>query len=242
MTHGPSADALAQENEMNIARLSIGYDRGVTRNDEETVKQHLGLFDETQAKAGAVKKAKDQTHDADGVIVRGLGTHFRSAADSELVKLRDADAKRLYTSWRETFLATPLEGVYIIPKPGAAREWVRQQQHRDDMTVRVSEFELVAPEGLEGAELGAWAARIKNQLTAVSLGRAKDADAKGLAALESLASCPVLSEATSNRIKSLVAQVREGKIDRVELKRQITTTNVEIEQAPLTVRRTLEVA
>lgn len=230
---------------MNIARLSIGYDRGVTRNTEEDVKEHLGLFGETQAKIAAVKKAekvKADGPDADGKVVRGLGTHFRSAADSELVKLRDADAKRLYTAWRETFLATPLDGVYIIPRPGAAKEWARAQEYRSDMTVRVSEFELVAPEGLEGAELGAWAARIKNQLSAVSLGRGKDADVKGLLALESLASCPILSAATASRIKNLVGQVREGKIDKVELKRQITTTYIEIEQAPLTVRRTLEVA
>lgn len=234
---------------MNIARLSIGYDRGVTRNDEETVAQHLGLFDASEAKASAVKKAEKAKRvqveagpDQDGIVVRGLGTHFRSAADAELVKLRDADAKKLYTSWRETFISTPLDGVYVIPHAGAAKEWLRGQQFRDDMKVRVSEFELVTTAEMEGEEIQEWVKRIKGQLSSVSLGRGKAGDEKGLSALAALSTCPILSKATATRIKELVAMARNGQVDRVELKRRIDTTQIEIEQAPLNVRRRIDIS
>jgi hypothetical protein len=227
---------------MNIARLSIGYGRGVARNEAQDVKAHLGLFDVTEAKVAAVKKAKkaEQGPDTDGPILRGLGTHFISKEESELVKLRDANAKALYTSWRETFLSTPLDGVYVIPQPGAAKAWLREQEYRSDMTVRVSEFELTTRNEMDAADIMEWTKRIKNQLSAVSLGRGKDGDAKGLSALAALSSCPLLSKATAQRIKELVEMARDGKMDRVELKRQIITTNIEIDQKPITVRRNIK--
>lgn len=227
---------------MNIAKLSISYDRGVSLNKPDDVKESLGLFDASEAKASAVKKAAKVEPNADGKVVRGLGTHYRTPQDAELVALRDADAKRIYTSWRETFLTTPIEGVYAIPHKGAAKAWVAALEHRDDIEVRCSEFELSSADDLTAMEIEAWAGRIQNQLSAISLGRSKEADSDGLNALITLAGCPVLGKDTADRIKELVAMVREGKMDRLELKRQIKTTKVKIEQKPLVVRRNLAVA
>ncbi len=228
---------------MNIAKLTISYDRGVSLNKPDDVKEGLGLFDSSEAKVAAVKKAEKAkaAETADGKVIRGWGTHYRSAADAVLVAERDADAKRIYTAWREQFLTTPIEGVYAIPHKGAAKEWVRSLQHRDDISVSCSEFELNSSDDLTEMELTAWGARIQNQLSSISLGRSKEADADGLNALITLASCPVLGKETATRIKELVAMVREGKLDRLELKRQIKTTKVKIEQTPLNIRRNVKV-
>ena len=148
-------------------------------------------------------------------------------------KERDQAAKIIYTAWRSQFLSTPIDGVYVIPKAGAAKTFAANLETRSDMRVRVTEYELVSPGGLEDAELGEWATRVKNQLNSVSLGRGKEADADGLRALETLAGCPVLAKATATRIKELVEMVRAAKLDRLELKRRIEILNVEIEDESL---------
>ncbi len=156
----------------------------------------------------------------------------------ELVKEKDADANRIRTEFRKRFLATPIDGLYVVPKPGMARGFIDGLGHRDDINVRVTEFELASPNGLDGGELTEWANRIKNQLSGVSLGRSKEADEDGLRALETLARCPVLKPETGTRIKELVAALRAEKITRIELKRNLQTLDVQIEQAPLAPRRT----
>ncbi len=216
---------------MLIAKLTIGYDRGLALNDA------TDLVNATAGVGVGVVAHKGYTT-VDGKVIRGLGTHYRSDADMILVKEKDADANRIRTEFRKRFLATPIDGLYVVAKPGMARAFVSELGHRDDINVRVTEFELASPNGLDGGELTEWANRIKNQLSSVSLGRSKEADEDGLRALETLASCPVLKPETGTRIKELVAALRSEKITRVELKRNLQTLDVQIEQAPLAPRRT----
>lgn len=210
---------------MLIAKLTIGYDRGLALNDENDLKAGEGAQQALIAHKGF--------RTADGKVIRGLGTHYRSDADMELVKERDADANRIRTEFRKRFLATPIDGLYVVPSRGIARGFITGLGHRDDINVRVTEFELASPDGLDGGELTEWANRIKNQLSSVSLGRSKEADEDGLRALETLAGCPVLKKETGTRIKELVAALRAEKITRVELKRNLQTLDVQIEQGPL---------
>ena len=110
-----------------------------------------------------------------------------------------------------------------------------------DLSARVSEYELFAFEQMESDQIAEWAKRIKNQLNDVQLGRKKEADETGLKALETLASCPVVSDKTRKQIKNLVAAVRSEKLEKIELKRKIELVTVEIDTAPLRVGRNVKV-
>lgn len=216
---------------MLIAKLTISYERGLHRNDARDIVATDGA---EKAPKGFVLGRNQTTQD--GKIIRGLGTHYESAEVAELVKQRDAHAKTIYTAFRERFLATPLEGVYVVATRGEAREFVENlPERRADVQVYVTEFELTAPGELNESEVRAWGEKVRRQLGSISLGRSKEADEDGLKALEHLASCPILSKQTGTKIKELVAGVRLKKLDRVELKRSIEKLDVKIEQAPLAV-------
>lgn len=215
---------------MLIAKLTISFDRGLAHNDTRDLKP------EDAPEGFKIAGRGDKT--ADGKVIRGLGTHFRSEEDAILVAEREKEARRVYNEFRSRFLATPIDGLYVVPKPGIAKAFVESLGVRPDIAVRVTEFRLESPGGLDGAELGEWATRIKRQLSGVSLGRSKEADAEGLRALETLASCPVLTPSTASRIKELVAMVRENRLTRLEIKRKIETMDVEIETKVLAPRQT----
>lgn len=226
---------------MLIAKLTISYDRGVTRNDVSDVKEALNL---TNAELPLVDATAPKT-EPEKILLRGLGTRFKSAEDMDLVKQRDFAARAIYVAFRQRFIAAPIDGLYFVERAGEAKAFINGLEGvREDMQVRVSEFELSAPQDLEQAEMAAWAKRIKNQLGAISLGRSKDADEDGLNALLALAKCPVLKKETTLRIKNMVGDLRSQKITRVELKRSIDTLDVQIETQTLAPRRTpsLEVA
>lgn len=213
---------------MLIAKLTISYDRGVALNKPED------LMD-GEAPKGLVAGRGYKT--ADGKIVRGIGSHFRSEAEAELVKQRDINARAIYNAFRSKFMAAPIEGLYFVEKPGEAKAFVAGLEVRDDMRVYVSEFELSAPQDLEQAEMASWGKRIKNQLSSISLGRNKEADEDGLNALLSLAGCPMLKKETGDRIRELVEGVRTAKITRVEIKRHIEKLNVQVDTTTLAPRR-----
>lgn len=212
---------------MQIAKLTISYDRGLAHNDVRDVTQD-------GTRIGVLTRG-DTT--ADGKVIRGLGTHYQSAEIAALVQERDKEARRIYTEFRGRFLATPLEGVYVISQRGEAKRFIDGLEIRSDIKVYVTEFELTAPGELNTDELRAWGIKIQRQLSGISLGRSKEADASGLRALETLASCPILSKGTGNRIRELVAMVRDNRLDRVELKRNIETLPIELETSSLSPRR-----
>ncbi len=217
---------------MLIAKLTISYDRGVSLNKPGDLK----VADAEGITTAAVIAGRG-TKTADGKVLRGLGSHFRSEAEAELVKLRDFAAREIYTAFRQKFMAAPIEGLYFVPTKGEAKSFIRGLDVRSDMRVSVSEFELTAPSDLEQAEMAAWAHRIKNQLSSISLGRSKEADAAGLDALVSLASCPVLQKGTGDRIRELVSMVRDGRMERVEIKRHLEKLNVSVNAETLAPRR-----
>ena len=216
---------------MLIAKLTIGYDRGIEHNKQ----QDLSLNDETGVTPSKIAGRGHKT--ADGKIIRGIGTHFRSEADAAAVKERDQEAGRIRQAFRSRFLVTPLDGVYIMPSEGVGRDFVKGLEPRADVQVRVTEFRLETPNGLDGAELSEWSERVRRQLSSVSLGRSKEADEEGLAALETLSNCPILTKSTGTRIRELVAMVRDGRQSRVEVKRALETMAVEIEQTQIEPRR-----
>ncbi len=218
---------------MLIAKLTISYDRGVSLNKQEDL---VAENDGTRASKALIAGRGHKT--ADGKVLRGLGSHFRSEAEAELVKQRDFAAREIYTAFRKTFLAAPIEGLYFVPAKGQAKEFIRKLEVRDDMRVSVSEFELTAPSDLEQAEMADWGKRIKNQLSSISLGRSKEADAAGLDALVSLAGCPMLNKATGDRIRELVSMVKDGRLERVEMKRSLDKLNVSVNTETLSPRRT----
>lgn len=220
---------------MQIAKLSIQYDRGLAHNDERDLTQTAD-----GGKGGFINRRGSKT--ADGKVIRGLGTHYRSEADAVLVAQRDQEARRIYQLFRSRFLATPLDGVYVISKRGEAKAFIDGTGYRSDMKVFVTEFELTAPGELNTDELRAWGTKIQRQLASISLGRSKEADEEGLRSLEYLATCPILKKQTGTRIKELVAQLREGTMTRIEVKRHLDTLPVEIEQTPLAPRQSPKIA
>ena len=215
---------------MIVCKLTVSYDRGVARNDERIIKDQLGLQEKAEVESGDARK--------DDRLIRGLGTHYRSAADAEVVALRDKDARRVYQEFRARFLSTTVDGLYVVPAPGVAKAFLSGLSYRSDIQVRVTEFELAAiGAGLGDTELSEWASRIRRQLGSISLGRSKEADEEGLRALETLARCPVLKPETAASIQNLIGLVRAEKLGRVELKRKIETLDVQIDTAPLAPRR-----
>lgn len=213
---------------MRIAKLVISYDRGLERNDETDLK---GNETSTVSSKG--------TQTADGKIIRGLGTHFKSQRDQELVKTRDQIASKIRQAFRERFVATSIDGCYVLNSAGEGKSFIddlgaelNEQLNTFNVGVRVQEFDLVT-EGLDTGEIRAWSDRIRNQLAAVQLGRKKEIDDEGLNALVTLSNCPLLSDSTGNRIRELVAAVRENKITRIEVRRSLAEMDVEIDQGPI---------
>ncbi len=219
---------------MNICKLTISYDRGVSLNKQDDLT--VSIDGSKQAIAGRGTKT------ADGKVIRGIGSHFRSEAEAALVKERDFAAREIYQAFRKTFLAAPIEGLYFVPERGQAKAFIKTLEVRSDMRVSVSEFELTAPSDLEQAEMAAWGHRIKNQLASISLGRKAEADAAGLDALVALSKCPMLQKSTGDRIRSLVEAVRCQKMERVDLKRQLETLVVNVDAETLAPRRTPKIA
>ena len=218
---------------MLICKLSISYERGLARNQKEDVTT------EGQP-TGFILGNGAQTKD--GKIIRGLGTHYKSKEDADLVALRDKHAREIYQAVRERFLSLPIDGCFAAPQKGVFKKFALSLLKRDDMRVRVSEFELTTNGDMDAAEIKDWADKIRRQLGSVQLGRSKEADAEGLKALDYLATCPLLSKKTGQTVRELVAMVRENKLDRVELKRKISILDVEIETKTLEPHRSLELA
>lgn len=205
---------------MRVAKLSISYDRGIEHNAAED----LGLDEEPETTR-------------DGGKVRGLGTHFRPDVDPEIIAARDREGNRVRVLFKNRFLVTPLGGVYLIEKRGDARRFLDTLTIRPDVQINVMELQLTSDDPWSQEDLKEWTARIKKQLAGVGLGRGKEADAQGLAALEDLAACPVFDTRTAARIVELIALVRAQRIDRLEFKRALEVVEIAVNPEALAPRR-----
>lgn len=196
---------------MLIAKLSIRYERGRSRNDDKDL---------------GVEKIERQT--ADGKIIAGLGTHFKSQDDRDAVKLRDKEAARIREEFKKRFPMTPLDGCYTVPERGVAKKFLSGLGIREDVRAHVSEFKLES-EGMDQRELNEWAKRIKNQINTLQYGRKKETDSDALNALEYLSNCPVIAKATGQHIRELVAAVRNEKLTKLDLRRRLDVLDVQVD-------------
>lgn len=229
---------------MIVAKISISYDRGIARNHAGDLVGANGNGEAPAQPAPAILGRGEKT--ADGKVIRGIGSHFKSETVAERVRICDAVAKSIYQSFRERFVASPVDGLYVLPERGAGKAFIQSLAALVDnvglVNARVQEYDLTTDDDLESREVLAWSRKIQNQLAGVQLGRKKEIDENGLDALLALSKCPVLQEGTAKKIRNAVAAVRAQKIDRIELKRRIDNLTVEIDSAPLSIRRIPTVA
>ncbi len=196
---------------MIVAKLTISYDRGTAYNRQTDLGTNLKRGDVT----------------ADGGVVRGLGSHFRSQEDMIAAQARDKEAGRIYRAFRERFLATTVDGLYVVPAYGAAKKFI-EGISPSGIEVRVAEFELTSANGLDGAELSAWGEKIKRQLSAVNLGRKKETDLAGLKVIDALADCPLMTEKTREAVKGLVGLLKASQINKADFRKRLGNLNIEI--------------
>lgn len=205
---------------ITIAKLRISMkDAGIRYNSSTELETRVGR--------GSVL--------ADGKVVRGLGTHFDSKESEERFNRLTSKSNAIRDQFNLRFARFLFDGTYVV-KPGEGREFAKQfVSEQPDITVDVFEYDVTGDS--DERELSIWSGRIKEQFKRAKLGRGEDVDEDGLKALETLAGCPVLAAATRDRVLEMVAQVRAGKIDRVELKRGIGLLDVQVDGDQLSVRR-----
>ena len=204
---------------MLIAKLRINLkDCGIQYNSSAEL--------ETDKNRGTVLK--------DGKVVRGLGTHFASAEAKERFDRLTAEANAIRTKFGLRFMRGPLESTFFVGVLGEGKEYAKQFNANPDIEVSVVEYNLNSASGdLDEKDMKEWSERVKSQLKRVPLGRSEEADEEGLAALETLATCPILAKETKDRIQLMVAEVRVGKMTRTDLKRGIALLDVTMDQSSL---------
>jgi hypothetical protein len=173
----------------------------------------------------------------DGKVVRGLGTHFADKASQERYDRLTKASNIIREKFNKHFMRTPIDGTFIINNKGEGKAFIGELTIDPELAVSVIEFELGSTESLDETEMREWGQRVKNQLTRIPLGRGEQTDEEGLTALQTLASCPVLSKETAQNIRTMIEQVRVGQMTRVDFKRNIEMLNVEMDQATLTPKR-----
>lgn len=176
----------------------------------------------------------------DGKVIRGLGTHFLNKAAQERFDKLTSESNAIREKFNRRFLKSPIDGVYVIGNKGDAKEFVKALTFDGGLEVWVTEFELGNTNGgLDSTEMNAWAGKVKTQLEKIPLGRGKKEtiDPEGIAALEALSKCPVLSAETAAAISALAVQAKANQCDRVELKRSIELLTVTMDQGSLDLKR-----
>lgn len=200
---------------MLIAKLTIGFDRGAKRN----AAQDLGLEAEPTV-----------TNDGEG-LVRGLGTHYISAAERDRVQECEAEDRRVRKAFGATFVAAPIPGTYVVTSREAAEATLRDLAVDSRLSCRVQVYDLSPHGTMAESEMRDWTDRVKRQLTATPIGR-KEVRGDGLAALEALAKCPLLDDGTADRLRKLIAQARVGGVDAPEFRRRLAAMPVVVRIAP----------
>ena len=197
---------------MLICKVTISYEHGIKANRADD----LGLW------------APPESRTPDGGVLRGLGTHYVSEEAAELHKARQHEDQRIRTEVRSRFAFSPLPGTYMVRSKDEMGQFLARLNIQPDVQATAHVYDLTSLDEIKGAELREWSERIVDQLQRVSLGATSEADADGLACLESLASCPVLSRETSVRLREMVAAGRMGTMGRLAIKRAIKTLDVEL--------------
>ena len=211
---------------MLVGRLFIGFDRGIAKNRAKD----LGLEEEP-------------TTTEDGKVIRGCGTHYESDDAYAMAKIRSREEQRIRAAFREKFMRAPMPGYFVLPEPGAGQKALDalDPPPREDVSVRVTEYDMTPRSVLPPEEIQEWIETVTKQLSKVKLGRGKETDAAGLVVLERLCECPILAEKTATRIRELIAAARLAKLDRMELKRSLAKVQVEVEVAPVKPGRAIKV-
>jgi hypothetical protein len=174
----------------------------------------------------------------DGKVVRGLGTHFANQAAKERFDRLTKESNLIREKFNRRFMRSPLEGVFVISKKGEAKEYVAGIPKVEGLEIYVTEFQLGGLDGgLDDQEMRAWGEKVKTQLSRIPLGRGKELDDEGIKALEALTSCPMLKPESAEYIRSMIAQLQVGKMDKIDFKRGIELMSVEMDQSALTVQR-----
>jgi hypothetical protein len=207
------------------ASLRVSYDRGTKRNSPED----LGL-----------DEAPEET--ADGGLVRGLGSHWKSEEAKARAKVLQGVESKIRREFAKNFQVSLVKGIYSIPRRGAAKELVESGLEVEvpaDVGVHVFEFTMGSLDAVAPEELVAWSERAKRQIDGVALGGKKRPTPAGLKALAQLAQCPLFDDATRNEILALVADAKLDAIDRVELKRFLGTIKIgsSVKSTPVAPRR-----
>lgn len=202
-----------------IAKLSISYDRGIILNKPKDI----GLDD-----------VPPET--PDGGLVRGVGTHWRDAATKAIVAERDKDYERIFREFRRAFPVAPFDGTFILPRKGAAREFLSRLTYRPDVNVSVSEYELGVV-SQTATELDDWGKRVTRQLQEVPLGRDETVSVDGLTILANLASCPVFNDKSRAALLALIQDAKLDKVNRVDFKRRLGAFTVTLGNAVAPTRK-----
>ncbi len=175
----------------------------------------------------------------DGGVLRGLGTHFASAADKarydDLVK----QSNKVRVAFAEQFMKLGLwDSTFILSRKGEAAEFAakvrKDLEISDSVLIDILEMELSnAGEGLSDRHIAEWAESVKDQLKRVQLGRKKEIASGGLDALEKLADCPALSDETAGALRQLVNKARLGQVPKDEFQRSIAIMDVKLDTTVL---------
>lgn len=215
---------------MIVSKLAIKYDRGTSLNRANDIAESADGVQVGVLGRGALTK--------DGKVIRGLGSHFRSEAEAQLVQQRDKEAKRIYTAFRERFLATPIDGLYAVQQKGDAKKFV-EGLNPVGIEVRVSEFVLTTEGDLEAAEVREWCVKIKRQLQGLQFGRKKEINDQAINSLLYLAKCPLIAKDTKTAIQNLVEAVKLQKIERFDLRRSLEKIEVNVDMTQVNPTRSM---
>jgi hypothetical protein len=204
-----------------IGHLSISYDRGIARNKPKDV----GLSD--------MPKETD-----DGGIVRGLGSHWRSEAERDVVKERNGEEQRIRNAFSRAFVRAPFEGTFVQGAKGEGQRFLARLDPpvRSDVEVRVAEY-VIGVVSQAPQDVREWSNRVTRQLKAVPLGRAKQVADDALEILDRLAACPVIDESSRNALRGLIEDARLNLVDRVDFKRRLAKVQVEVSGETVEPRR-----
>lgn len=195
-----------------IATLSTSYSR-----EKETNKaRDLGLV-------SMPKRTPD------GKPICGGGTHLKSDEAAALVKARDRDAARIRKAFDRAFAAAPFNSTYLLPEKGAGQSFLAKldPRPRGDVRVTVNEY-VLGVVSQDAQEVAQWSERITKQLNDVPLGRGKRAAREGLAVIENLVQCPVITDESRTALLALIRDAKLARVDRVDFRRKLEKIPVNV--------------